>query len=819
METKETITQEELNQRIRKLADLFLKLHQIKPFNGNKERYKWDAIYKSDLTKPLELIKNKANLFYKYSYDTLVELTESCPNELSELINKLLDESVPLESRLVRYKQDMNALKIEGKTSPSDERTAAVFLTCLNPQKYTFYMRDTLYLPLCKWLGIDSEKDRAMAYLHYLSLLQPLAELIRDDKQLSSIFSELSKGYEISDLLNAQTLLWCVHTELIKIAENKEELIKFRHLLEYFVAHLNFVQNGKTDSVGYDEYIKPLVDKNIFKYGGQGQNGMNIQKQVSKWDTYKNGRMCINIDSRNYASRGTYINWHYTGINIMADWDNNAIVRLMLTNFSDDEGYSKWSKPDCKYTIEELGLYEEGDDITLNLIDLFNEFNKRKIELDMERQNNADKEKYQQYINLLKANKNLILTGAPGTGKTYMAKQIAAQIMFEKNYESLTSAEQSQIGFVQFHPSYDYTDFVEGIRPTKESNGFEYKRGVFMEFCAKRLEMYDTTNFDKAFDNMILDMEIDKVVKLKTSFGSEFGISLNSHGNLRLHTGNELKAQGVLTRENIKKQFSGTQTYKWWKGYFEGVVEYLKSKYNLSQVQNDNKRNFVFIIDEINRGEISKIFGDLFYSIDPGYRGIKGRVRTQYANMQTEANEFDLALESTEYGHFFIPENVYIIGTMNDIDRSVESMDFAMRRRFAWKEVTAKESQKMFETHNDFKQLDDSVKTEIVNRMDNLNAAIIGEYKYDGKEIKKIGTLNKDYQIGAAYFLKYLSYKDEGMPFDVLWENHLKILLYDYVRADQNPDEELKLLKKAYDDNKPANNSNKQNNEPNDSDK
>ena len=503
----------------------------------------------------------------------------------------------------------------------------------------------------------------------------------------------------------------------------------------------------------------------------------------------------------------------------MADWDNNAIVRLMLTNFSDDEGYSKWSKPDCKYTIEELGLYEEGDDITLNLIDLFNEFNKRKIELDMERQNNADKEKYQQYINLLKANKNLILTGAPGTGKTYMAKQIAAQIMFEKNYESLTSAEQSQIGFVQFHPSYDYTDFVEGIRPTKESNGFEYKRGVFMEFCAKRLEMYDTTNFDKAFDNMILDMEIDKVVKLKTSFGSEFGISLNSHGNLRLHTGNELKAQGVLTRENIKKQFSGTQTYKWWKGYFEGVVEYLKSKYNLSQVQNDNKRNFVFIIDEINRGEISKIFGDLFYSIDPGYRGIKGRVRTQYANMQTEANEFDLALESTEYGHFFIPENVYIIGTMNDIDRSVESMDFAMRRRFAWKEVTAKESQKMFETHNDFKQLDDSVKTEIVNRMDNLNAAIIGEYKYDGKEIKKIGTLNKDYQIGAAYFLKYLSYKDEGMPFDVLWENHLKILLYDYVRADQNPDEELKLLKKAYDDNKPANNSNKQNNEPNDSDK
>ena len=240
-------------------------------------------------------------------------------------------------------------------------------------------------------------------------------------------------------------------------------------------------------------------------------------------------------------------------------------------------------------------------------------------------------------------------------------------------------------------------------------------------------------------------------------------------------------------------------------------IKNMKDVDNQSVVSETKKKNFVFIIDEINRGEISKIFGELFFSIDPGYRGEKGRVQTQYQNIVEDGDIFKKG--------FFVPENVYIIGTMNDIDRSVESMDFAMRRRFAWKEVTAKESQKMFETHNDFKQLDDSVKTEIVNRMDNLNAAIIGEYKYDGKEIKKIGTLNKDYQIGAAYFLKYLSYKDEGMPFDVLWENHLKILLYDYVRADQNPDEELKLLKKAYDDNKPANNSNKQNNEPNDSDK
>ena len=94
---------------------------------------------------------------------------------------------------------------------------------------------------------------------------------------------------------------------------------------------------------------------------------------------------------------------------------------------------------------------------------------------------------------------------------------------------------------------------------------------------------------------------------------------------------------------------------------------------------NDDSRQskkFIFVIDEINRGEISKIFGELFFSIDPGYRGEKGRIKTQYQNLVDDKDVFAKG--------FYIPENVYIIGTMNDIDRSVESMDFAMRRRFAF---------------------------------------------------------------------------------------------------------------------------------------
>ena len=120
-------------------------------------------------------------------------------------------------------------------------------------------------------------------------------------------------------------------------------------------------------------------------------------------------------------------------------------------------------------------------------------------------------------------------------------------------------------------------------------------------------------------------------------------------------------------------------------------------------------KKFVFTIDEINRGEISKIFGELFFSIDPDYRGEKGAVSTQYANLH-ETDE-----------KFYIPENVYIIGTMNDIDRSVDTFDFAMRRRFRFVEIKAADTMGMWENNDEF---DNDKIEEARNRLTNLNKAI-----------------------------------------------------------------------------------------------
>jgi 5-methylcytosine-specific restriction endonuclease McrBC GTP-binding regulatory subunit McrB len=273
--------------------------------------------------------------------------------------------------------------------------------------------------------------------------------------------------------------------------------------------------------------------------------------------------------------------------------------------------------------------------------------------------------KNDKYIKLLDSKKNLVLTGAPGTGKTYIAKQVAASIVSDgsADWSGLSADQREQVGFVQFHPSFDYTDFVEGLRPDKDGN-FSRQDGIFKEFCKKAI--------------------------------------------------------------------------------------------------NNPEDKFVFIIDEINRGELSKIFGELFYSIEPDYRGLEGRVKTQYINMVEDDDEFKEG--------FYIPENVYIIGTMNDVDRGVEAMDFAIRRRFAWKAVTAEESAANM-----------GITGTALAKMNKINEVI--------KE-----KLGQAYCIGGAYFRKL-----DGGNFADLWDNHLSGIVTEYFRGEPEADARIAEIKAAYD--------------------
>lgn len=477
--------------------------------------------------------------------------------------------------------------------------------------------------------------------------------------------------------------------ELLKDQDYKN----FKQLLEYFVSYLEFLEatkgfsdkNKKVKELAKDVHYndedprKRRFEDFVNKHGeeqlprsGQGYKGGSIQEGIKEWCDYNANKICLSANNRNkvatYFSKPSYLHWFGTTLNIDIETSgkdkDKTITKLKITLNKKDIGEEK--------SLEELGLFDGKDpnpilkaffDKYYSILDKYYSTLKNMLETEIK--------------DLLKANHNIILTGAPGTGKTYLSKRIAKDI----------AGDESRIGFVQFHPSYDYTDFVEGLRPVKttdeEKNGgtivFERKDGVFKKFC----------------------------------------------------------------------------------------------KEALSAAPDDK---YVFIIDEINRGELSKVFGELFFSIDPGYRGEDGRVKTQYQNLVENGDEFAEG--------FYVPKNVYIIGTMNDIDRSVESMDFAMRRRFAFKEITPESRVDMWYDKRDELGKKAIQLGELSLCMERLNEAI-----------DKVPGLGSAYHIGPSYFLKLKDCSKEE-----LWEYYLKGLVFEYLRGMPDADKYLKDIKDAYDD-------------------
>ena len=446
-----------------------------------------------------------------------------------------------------------------------------------------------------------------------------------------------------------------------------------------------YIISPKVDGQSVSGYIEEMLDKHIVMMG---------------WpeDEYY-GRMFKDMSVGDYVVVGRGANWQkevfFAGEIISDSYIHDGVQCRKLCNFVDLRGVKNL------FSIENSGGESRNPHKAISRLKPESlpadtkvcEFIKCKIEMN---------KLYFVLVQILKNNYNLILTGAPGTGKTYLAKQIAAQMILgceydEKNEDHKKKMDE-QFDFVQFHPSYDYTDFIEGLRPWQDEHwqdehiGFKREDGVFMAFCRKALKAYNA----------------------------------------------------VENKEDAPK--------------------------------------YVFVIDEINRGELSKIFGELFFSIDPGYRGSDGKVKTQYANLWTsEKDKFDGG------DKFYIPKNVYIIGTMNDIDRSVESMDFAMRRRFAFKEVLVAERFSMIEENSKLSNYAAMIK----KRMENLNNCIL-----------TIQGLSTAYQIGASYFLKLENYLDNGQltdsSWESLWDNHLKGLLFEYLRGFPNADSDLKKLEEAY---------------------
>lgn len=236
-------------------------------------------------------------------------------------------------------------------------------------------------------------------------------------------------------------------------------------------------------------------------------------------------------------------------------------------------------------------------------------------------------------VNLLKNKKNLIIQGAPGVGKTFMAKRLAYSLIGETNFD--------RVMMVQFHQSYSYEDFIMGFRPTKE--GFELKNGTFYKFC-KKAEL-------------------------------------------------------------------------------------------------DNENDYFFIIDEINRGNLSKIFGELFMLIESDKRGEDNKIQLLYSDEL-----------------FCIPENVYIIGLMNTADRSLAMIDYALRRRFAFFDLKPGFQSRGFKEYQE--KINDSQFDDLIKVIEQLN-----------DDIKNDDSLGEGFRIGHSFFCDLsLDDLEEKMKFIVEYE-------------------------------------------------
>ncbi len=711
------------------LINSYIKI--LKTIGEPNEKYKYDSINvfleNWDIDAPdfykmfMNSLGKRSNLLFQNSWGFINLCAKHLPEKTRELFKNLYNESISLEDRILNFQNESENLVDEVKNlsykqtlnHQQDERTIALYLAFRYPEKYILYKYD-YYKKYCDFINIKTEST-GKKFIHLNKICDEIiSENFLDNNELLEIYRKYYPKPDWDDKrLIIQNILYVCFREdtqnltLIKILNEFDysELINYYSFLDQIIDKFDLTENNKLVFNFTERELKFTIGQRY---------AWNLRSQKSKNYAYR--AISTNKFTENYEAferpDNAYLN-NFTDFNLVEKNVQNIFdaIRFEL-NRTNISGYSKHNDK----LIEKLAFDIEFRENIFSQLDKNTYSNSNLTILNNHKMINFPL--------------NQILYGAPGTGKTYTTKKLAIEIIDNKEYDEndrktiLDRYDEliklNQIQFTTFHQSMSYEDFIEGIKPENvdEQIKYEVKNGIFKQISEYALYKNDT-NFDEAYNNLvkeILEKDNDYLV-LNTPKNKTFRINVNSNNNLNLFTSENINKQGTLTKEKLFKQVNGHQEFNGWEGY---VIEYLKSKHYLKISGNSTQKKYVLIIDEINRGNVSSIFGELITLLEEDKR--KGN-----------KEEIEVVLPYSQE-KFSVPNNLYIIGTMNTADRSVEALDTALRRRFSFIEMPSKPE----------KLADIILKdAEEINLMQLLNTI--------NQRIELL--IDKDHQIGHSFFI------------------------------------------------------------------
>jgi len=687
----------------------------IKADKNVNEIYKWESVYQfnhifniqaTDFERNLrDALKKVGNLIYVNSIGYLLRAAKHFPEEVRKMFKVLYHEEEDLQTRINQFQkmaEELLPAVIEKHGSnlnhQQDERTISLYLAMRYPDRYPIF-KNEIYKVLLDVFPGEVPQKAGKKYLHYISLSKQVIPLIESDKELL----ELSRSTLTPQAYSGNPLQLIFQDILWRNRPVKNEIEQ----LNYYVVGASwdkedqsqrFLQNGIWQN-GYDG--KFLDETNAIEVGSRiaikAVHTVEVTKSV----------MTI-------KAIGTVTANHNDGRMLEVDWDKNF-------------------KP---FKVDFSGGYWQTVHPVTNPDHIKAIFFHQPLSTQQAKQSPKD---------IFMPSLNTILYGPPGTGKTYHSIDKAVEIVLGKSLgkhednkaEFDRLRKEGQIEFVTFHQNYTYEDFMVGLTPdiTSGTLKFERKEGVFKKisdraktnWLASQSPDESIISFEHVFNSFfsaLIEEEVEEIRIPMKSRGYEFKVTKIEPEEGRIKFTKKSGGTGHdLLVKNLKGIYEGTIDYAQ-EGlgvYYYPLIEKLQEHANTqatSETVGTSLKNYVLIIDEINRANISKVFGELITLLEDDKRlGAENELKISLPNGDKE---------------FGVPPNLYVVGTMNTADRSIALVDIALRRRFEF-----------LGQYPDYAMLN----KEEATLLRQVNEAVYNEKR------------SADYLVGHAYFMKGQSVK------------------------------------------------------------